>query len=132
MSCSDPIADALTIIRNGLEAGKAQVSFPYSKIKEGLVQVLKDEGYLSRVDVLDTKPAKTIKVALKYAANGERVIHALNRISTPGRRVYRGSKELRPVVNGFGVAIVSTSKGILADRTCREQRIGGEVLCEVV
>lgn len=132
MSCSDPIADALTVIRNGLEAGKAQVTFPYSKIKEGICKVLMAEGYLSRVDVLDTKPARTLKVGLKYSLDGERVIHSIQRVSTPGRRVYAGSQELKPVVNGFGVAVLSTNKGILSDRAAREQRVGGEVLCEVV
>ena len=132
MSCSDPIADALTVIRNGLEAGKAQVSFPFSKVKEGICKVLMAEGYLSRVDVLDTKPARTIKVGLKYSLDGERVIHNIKRISKPGCRVYTSSTDLKPVLSGFGVAVLSTNKGILSDRACREQRVGGEVLCEVV
>ena len=131
MSCSDPIADALTVIRNGIQAGKSEVKFPHSKIKEGLCEVLKDEGYISRVDVMDTKPARTIKVGLKYSDNGESVIHNIKRISKPGLRSYKGSDELKEVLNGFGVAIVSTNKGILSDRVCRKMKIGGEVLCEV-
>lgn len=131
MSCSDPIADALTIIRNGIQAGKNEVQFPHSNIKEGLCNVLKDEGYINRVDVLDTKPARTIKVALKYSDKGESVIHTLKRISKPGLRSYKGKDDLKPVLQGFGVAIVSTNKGILSDRVCREMNIGGEVLCEV-
>ncbi len=131
MSCSDPIADALTIIRNGIQAGKQEVKFPHSNIKEGLCNVLKDEGYLRRVDVLDTKPARTIKVGLKYADDGESVIHHIKRISKPGLRSYKGGSDLREVLNGFGIAIVSTNKGILSDRVCRKMNIGGEVLCEV-
>lgn len=131
MSCSDPIADALTVIRNGIQAGKAEVKFPHSRLKEGLCNVLKDEGYISRVDVMDTRPARTIKVGLKYADNGESVIHNIKRISSPGLRAYRGGKDLNEVLNGFGIAIVSTNKGILSDRVCRKMNIGGEVLCEV-
>ena len=131
MSCSDPIADALTIIRNGIQAGKNEVQFPHSKIKEGVCEVLKDEGYLSRVEVMDTKPARTIKVALKYSEDGESVIHNIKRISKPGLRTYNGKKELAPVLQGYGIAIVSTNKGILSDRVCRQMNIGGEVLCEV-
>ncbi len=131
MSQSDPIADALTIIRNGIQAGKNEVNFKHSKIKEGVCQVLKKEGYITRVDVLDTKPAKTIKVGLKYSDNGESVIHNIQRISKPGIRTYKGGSELKEVLGGFGIAIVSTNKGILSDRDCREMNIGGEVLCEV-
>lgn len=131
MSCTDPIADAITIIRNGIMVSKETVSFKHSKIKEGLCQVLLDEGYITRVDVLDTKPARTIKVGLKYDTDGNPVIHAIKRISTPGRRSYGGKAELQPVLNGFGIAVLSTNKGILSDRVCREMNIGGEVLCEV-
>lgn len=132
MSCSDPVADALTIIRNGLGAGKRSVSFPHSRIKESLCRVLQDEGYVTRVDTMDTKPAGTIKVELKYADDGMPVISRLQRISTPGCRVYMNSDQLkRPVISGFGIRVVSTSRGVLSDRVCRDQKIGGEVLCEV-
>jgi small subunit ribosomal protein S8 len=131
MSCTDPIADMLTVIRNGLAANHKSVTVPFSGIKNGICEVLKAEGYVSSVDVLDTKPAKTIKVTLKYGPAGEAVIHELIRASTPGLRRYAGSAELRPVIRGFGISIVSTSKGILSDRTCRAQKIGGEVLCIV-
>lgn len=131
MSCSDPIADALTIIRNGIQAGKQEVKFPHSKIKQGLCEVLKDEGYILRVDVMDTKPARTIKVGLKYSDDGESVIHNIKRISKPGLRDYKGRDELEDVLHGFGIAIISTNKGILSDRVCRKMNIGGEVLCEV-
>ena len=131
MSCTDPIADMLTVIRNGLMAGKKTVTLTHSNLKAGICQVLKDEGYIERFDVLDTKPGKTIQVGLKYAGNGESAIHELTRISTPGCRVYKGRGDLKPIIRGFGISILSTSKGILSDRVCRAQRIGGEVLCVV-
>ncbi len=131
MSQTDPIADLLTVIRNGVLANKATVSVPWSQVKQGIAQVLKDEGYLSRIDVLDTKPAKTLQVVLKYADTGEPVIHDITRVSTPGRRLYAGRKELKPIIRGFGVSIVSTSQGILSDRACRQRKLGGEVLCVV-
>jgi small subunit ribosomal protein S8 len=132
MSCSDPIADALTIIRNGLSAGKKTVTFPHSTIKALVCQVLQDEGYVGRIDMLETQPARTIKVGLKYADNGSPVIHAIKRVSSPGCRVYMNHEQLQtPVINGFGIRIISTSKGVLSDRVCRAQKIGGEVICEI-
>jgi small subunit ribosomal protein S8 len=132
MSCTDPIADALTVIRNGLNAGKQTVSFPHSRIKEALCQVLVDEGYLIRCDVMETKPAGTISVGLKYAESGDPVMRTIQRISKPGCRRYMASEELKaPVINGFGIRVVSTSRGVLSDRVCRAQKIGGEVLCEI-
>lgn len=131
MSCSDPIADMLTCIRNAVQANKSTVKFPHSKIKEGICEVLLDEGYITRIDVLDTEPAKTIKVGLKYGQDGERVINEIRRVSKPGCRVYSGGRKLRPVINGFGISILSTAKGILSDRKCRTGNIGGEVLCTV-
>lgn len=131
MSCTDPIADMLTVIRNGLAAGKTTVTMPHSQIKVGLLQVLKSEGYIGQFDVLDTKPAKTIKVALKYGPAGESVIQSLRRVSTSGKREYAGRKDLKPIIRGFGISIISTSRGILSDRDCRKQKLGGEVLCIV-
>lgn len=131
MSCSDPIADMITVIRNGVMVGKTEVSVPHSKIKEGICQVLVDEGYVTRFDVLETQPAKTIKVNLKYGPTGEQVIHEIRRVSKPGRRIYRKRAELRPIINGFGISVVSTSKGVLSDRACRAGNIGGEVLFTV-
>jgi len=131
MSCYDPIADMLTIIRNGLMAGKKAVTIRHSNVKLGICQVLKDEGYIERFDVLDTKPARTVQVQLKYGPNGEGVIHNVARVSTPGCRVYRGKSELKPIIRGYGISILSTSHGILSDRACRKQNLGGEVLCEV-
>ena len=131
MSCTDPIADMLTVIRNGLSAGKSTVTVPHSLIKKGVLQVLKDEGFIGQFDVLETKPAKTIKVQLKYGPAGEAVIQTIRRVSTSGKREYAGRKELKPIIRGFGISIISTSRGILSDRECRKQKLGGEVLCIV-
>jgi len=131
MSCSDPIADMLTVIRNGVRVTRDEVSFPHSKLKAGICQVLKDEGYIEGFDVLDTRPAKSIKVRLRYGGGGEQVIRTIQRVSKPGRRVHRRRRELHPVINGFGISIVSTSRGVLSDRACREANLGGEVLCVV-
>lgn len=133
MSCTDPIADMLTCIRNAIMAAKDQVDVPHSRIKEGIARVLLQEGYLAGFTVLDTKPARTLRLTLKYGDNGEPAIHAIDRISTSGRRIYRGCRELKPVIRGYGIAILSTPAGILSDRECRRRRprLGGEVLCTV-
>lgn len=131
MSCTDPIADMLTIIRNGLLAAKNQVDLPYSRIKEGIANILKAEGFVGEVSTIDTKPAKTLRVKLKYGQGGEPVIHEIIRISTGGRRVYAGRSQLKPIIRGFGISVVSTSQGILSDRDCRKRKLGGEVLCIV-
>ena len=125
------IADMLTVIRNGISVNKNQVDFPHSNIKAGICQVLKDEGYIDGFDVLDTKPARSIKVRLKYGQNGERVISTIKRISSPGCRVYKRKSQLRPIIQGYGISTLSTSKGILSDRACRAANIGGEVICVV-
>src|SRR4051812_1940171 len=101
MSCTDPIADMLTVIRNGLMANKPTVKVKHSQIKQGICQVLKDEGYITRIDVLDTKPAKTLQIGLKYGPGGEAVIHDVTRVSTPGLRRYAGRGELKPVLRGM-------------------------------
>lgn len=131
MSCSDPIADMLTCIRNAVMANKSTVKYPHSNIKEGITKVLLDEGYVTRYDVVDTVPARTIKVQLKYGPDGERVINEIRRISKPGCRVYSGGRSLRPVIDGYGISILSTNKGILSDRVCRTGNVGGEVICQV-
>ena len=131
MSCTDPIADMLCIIRNGLLSAKDSVDIRHSNIKHGICQVLKEEGYIGRIDVLDTKPARTIRVALKYGAGGEPVIHEVVRASTPGLRRYSGRDGLKPIMRGMGISILSTSQGILSDRSCRKRKLGGEVLCVV-
>ncbi|MFW5882222.1 MAG: 30S ribosomal protein S8 [Planctomycetota bacterium] len=131
MSCSDPIADMLTIIRNGVISGKKRVAFNHSKMKEGVCQVLQDEGYISRFEVLDTRPARRVQVHLKWDESGENPIHEIRRVSKPGCRVYQKQKALKPVINGFGISVVSTSRGILSDRACRAANVGGEVLAVV-
>jgi small subunit ribosomal protein S8 len=131
MSCTDPIADMLTVIRNGVSARKATVSVPHSNIKHGLAKVLAEEGYVASVDVLDTKPARTIQIGLKYAVNGEPAIHEITRVSTPGLRRYAARTDLKPIIRGFGISIISTSQGVISDRAARKQRVGGEVLCIV-
>lgn len=131
MSCTDPIADMLTVIRNGLMANKTTITVPHSVIKTGILEVLKAEGYITKFDVLDTKPARSIKVGLKYGPSGESVITEIRRVSTSGRRAYAGSKDIAPVIRGFGITILTTSRGIKSDRDCRKQKLGGEVICTV-
>lgn len=130
MSMTDPIADLLTRIRNGQAANKAQVSMPASKAKKAVVNVLKDEGYISDFaeTTVDGKPQ--LVVTLKYY-EGKPVIEKLNRVSRPGLRIYRGKDELPKVLGGLGVVIVSTSKGVMSDRQARALGEGGEVLCTV-
>lgn len=129
MSMSDPIADMLTRVRNGQMAGKTEVSMPSSKLKVSICQVLKDEGYISDFIIVgDVRPVMTVK--LKYF-EGRPVIEKIQRVSRPGLRIFRGSSELPKVQNGLGVAIVSTSQGVMTDRQARAAGHGGEVLCTV-
>ena len=130
MSMSDPIADMLTRIRNAQSTNKPVVSMPSSKLKNAIASVLKDEGYIDdfAVQVNDGKPQ--LNISLKYYA-GRPVIEKIQRISKPGLRVYRGNQNIPTVMNGLGVTIVSTSKGVMTDRKARAAGIGGEVLCVV-
>lgn len=129
MSMSDPIADMLTRIRNAQAMEKATVSMPSSKVKVSIAKVLKDEGYIEGFAVKgESKPE--LQIQLKYYA-GRPVIEKIERVSTPGLRVYKGSQELPKVMNGLGVAIVSTSRGVMTDHKARAQGVGGEVLCLV-
>jgi small subunit ribosomal protein S8 len=125
---TDPIADMLTRIRNSVRIEKPYVEMPTSKILVGIAQVLKDEGYIWDFEVLDTVPARTLRLQLKYGPNGERLITKILRRSKPGCRVYVGYKELLPVLSGLGIQVLSTPKGILSDRAARKEKIGGEVL----
>ena len=129
MILSDPIGDMLTRIRNGLRAGHTEVMMPGSKMKVAVVEVLKTAGYISDYTVAGEKPT-TLTVVLKYHDN-EPVIEGLRRISKPSRRVYVGSSDIPRVQGGLGVAILSTSNGIMSDRTARKANVGGEVLCYV-
>ncbi|HDP88359.1 MAG TPA: 30S ribosomal protein S8 [Thioalkalivibrio sp.] len=131
MSMSDPVADMLTRIRNGQQAGKVQVSMPASSLKAAIAQVMKDEGYIEGFKVEEAEANKrNLLVSLKYY-NGKPVIAKLKRVSRPGLRVFRGKNEIPTVLGGLGVAIVSTSKGVMSDRAAREAGHGGEVLCTV-
>lgn len=131
MNNQDPIADMLTRIRNANRVGRKKVLVPRSKICTGIAQVLQSEGYIERFDLLDRGPQGALQIELKYSLSGDRVIHEITRVSKPGRRVYRGAGELPSVLNGLGIAVVSTSKGVMSDRQAREQRVGGELLCTV-
>ena len=130
MSMSDPIADMLTRIRNGQQAQKSSVSMPASKLKAAIAKVLKEEGYIDDFAVRAEGNKSSLDVALKYYA-GAPVIERIERISRPGLRVYKGSDDLPRVMNGLGVAIVSTPKGVMTDRAARANRVGGEVICIV-
>jgi small subunit ribosomal protein S8 len=127
---SDPIADMLTRIRNGQQAQKAQVTMPSSKVKVAIAKVLKDEGYIEDFKVQQSGAKADLEVVLKYYA-GRPVIERIERVSRPGLRVYKGSDKLPRVMNGLGVAIVSTPQGVMTDRAARAGRVGGEVLCYV-
>jgi small subunit ribosomal protein S8 len=130
MSMTDPIADLLTRIRNGQSSGKTEVLMPSSKLKTAIAQVLKDEGYIDSFVVMPNDGKPTMKVQLKYY-QGRPVIDRLERVSRPGLRVYRGKDELPSILGGLGVAIVSTSQGVMTDREARAAGHGGEVLCIV-
>jgi len=131
MNNQDPIADMLTRIRNSNRVGRKVVLIHKSKICTGIAQVLKDEGYINEFDVIDDGQQGQIKVTLKYLFNGDRVIHSIDRESKPGRRLYKKVTDLPSVLNGMGIAVVSTSKGVMSDRRAREQNVGGELLCTV-
>ncbi|KUM03399.1 30S ribosomal protein S8 [Chromobacterium subtsugae] len=130
MSMHDPISDMLTRIRNGQRASKVAVSMPSSKLKVALAQVLKEEGYIEDFAVAGEAKKPVLDIQLKYYA-GRPVIERIDRVSRPGLRVYKGSTEIPKVMNGLGVAILSTSKGIMTDRKARSTGIGGELLCVV-
>jgi small subunit ribosomal protein S8 len=130
MSMSDPIADMLTRIRNAQSVDKAVVSMPSSKIKVAIAQVLKDEGYIDGFSVRSDDGKGLLEIALKYYA-GRPVIERIERVSRPGLRVYRGREAIPSVMNGLGVAIVTTPKGVMTDRKARQTGVGGEVLCYV-
>jgi small subunit ribosomal protein S8 len=128
---TDPIADMLTRIRNAVRIERPHVDMPLSKVKCGLADVLKREGYIWDWSEVEAQPAKQLRLELKYGPNGERVIRRIKRISKPSKRVYTGSKSLRPILNGLGIAVISTSRGVISDREARQRNLGGEVLCEL-
>lgn len=130
MSMSDPIADMLTRIRNGQRSQKASVAMPSSKVKVAIANVLKEEGYIEDFGVVTNGVKAELSIQLKYYA-GRPVIESIDRVSRPGLRIYKGKDDIPVVMNGLGVAIVSTSNGVMTDRKARAAGIGGEVLCVV-
>ena len=128
---TDPIADMLTRIRNAVRVERPSVNMPLSKVKRGLAEVLKREGYIWGFEEVAGEVVAELRIELKYGPNGERVIRHIKRVSKPGRRVYRHATGLRPVLNGLGISIISTSRGVISDREARQRNLGGEVLCEL-
>ncbi len=131
MSMTDPVADMLSRIRNGIQAHHDRVELPASKLKVEIARILKSEGFISNYKLIEDKVQSTLRVYLKYSDDGEPVIHGIERISRPGRRVYRNKQEIPRVLGGLGLAIVSTSKGVLAGHDAVKYGVGGEVLCQV-
>ena len=131
MTMTDPVADLLTRLRNICRLGRFRVAIPHSNLKEQVIDVLKREGFVESVEIKDARIGREIHVTLKYGPEGEQVITHLERVSKPGRRVYKKISDLPPVLSGMGIWILSTSKGILSDNEARAQRVGGEILCKV-
>jgi small subunit ribosomal protein S8 len=131
MGMTDPIADLLTRIRNALMAKHDAVEVPMSKLKEQVVVILKQEGYVTDFSVVETEPRATLRVELRYYDDRRPVILGLKRVSTPGRRAYYGAQDLPKVRDGLGTGIISTSRGLMTDRAARRANIGGEFLCAV-
>lgn len=131
MKTTDPISDVLNRLRNGMRAGHERVDLPASRLKEDLLKVLQDEGYVASYRRVEEKGRPVLRVALKYDAEGEPIVNGLERVSRPGRRVYAAAKEIPEVLGGLGISIVSTSRGIVTGRKARESRLGGEILCNV-
>jgi len=131
MIVTDPIADMLTRIRNANRNRTPSVEVPVSKEKKAIVEVLKENGYIKDYKLIEDKTQGTLKIYLKYTVDDEAVINNLKRISKPGRRVYRKVDKMERVLDGLGIAIVSTPKGILTDHECRKLKVGGEVLCHI-
>ena len=131
MANSDPIADMLTIIRNGGKAGFAKVDIPGSTIKLEMVRVLKEQGYIKDYKFLEDDKQGVLRVYIKYVTEGQPTIFGIERVSKPSCRVYSKSKQIEPVLNGLGISIVSTSKGLMTDKQAKEANVGGEILCNV-
>lgn len=131
MSMSDPIADMLTRIRNALMVNHQDVEMPFSKLKKNVAEVLKKEGYINDYHILDGGVQGVLKVDLKYGPNNEKVITGLSRTSKPGLRKYAKASQIPTALSGLGIAILSSSQGVISDREARQKKIGGEVLCQV-
>ena len=128
---TDPIADMLTRIRNGVAVGNAKVTMPSSKMKESIARILAAEGFIDRYEVKSADPGAELTVVLRYGDRRQPALQGIKRISKPGHRIYRGSSEIGRVQGGLGVAIVSTSQGLISDRDARRRHLGGELVCEV-
>ncbi len=131
MSMSDPIADMLTRMRNALLREHENVTIPSSLIKENIAKVLKAEGFIDDYSVQNASVGMELVITLKYSAKREPIIRSLQRVSKPGLRVFKGFKSLKPVLNGQGIYVISTSRGVMSDAQCKELKIGGEVICAV-
>jgi small subunit ribosomal protein S8 len=127
----DPITDLLNRLRNAMRSGHDRVDVPASRVKESLVKVLAEEGFIDSYRRVEEKPRPVLRVLLKYSPDGEPVVNGLERVSRPGRRVYAAAKDIPDVLGGLGVSILSTSRGILTGRQAREAKLGGEILCNV-
>ena len=131
MSMTDPIADMLTRIRNAQAARHDEAPLPYSRLKEAVAGVMKEEGYIADYRVAGAGVTKALHVALRYTAAGVPVVSGLTRVSRPGRRAYYGAGDIPRVLDGLGICILSTSRGVISDREARRRKIGGEVLCNI-
>lgn len=131
MSMTDPIADLLSRVRNALLAKHDRLDVPVSKLKLEVCRLLKEEGFIKNFRVIDGTPVGSLRIFLRYSPEGEPAINHVERISKPGRRVYIASKDIKPVRNGLGLGIVSTSQGLLSDAQARQRKVGGELLCEL-
>lgn len=131
MSMSDPIADMLTRLRNAIQAGHPSLDMPTSRLKVDVCQVLKDQGYIVDFEVLPEATPGVLRITLKYFADRSPAVQGIRRVSKPSLRVYRAAKDIKPVLSGLGISIVSTSKGVMTAKQARQQGVGGEVLCEV-
>jgi small subunit ribosomal protein S8 len=125
---TDPIADMLTRIRNAVRIERPILDMPASNMRRGIAQVLKEEGYIWDFEEIDTTPSRTLRLHMKYGPNGERLITRIDRVSKPGCRKYTGYKDLKPVLGGMGIQILSTPKGVISDRRARAEKVGGELL----
>lgn len=131
MSMTDPIADLLTRIRNAQNASHSHVEIPASRIKADILSILKSEGYIGDFEKDETGPQGSLRVALKYGTQDEHTIHSIERVSRPGRRIYCGKDEIPRVLNGLGITILSTSRGVMTGADCRKHGVGGEILCNI-
>ena len=131
MPVTDPVADMLTRIRNAIQVRHESVLIPQSRMKVAIAKILKEEGYISDFEVIEDSPQSRIRIFLSYAKDGSPAITKMARVSKPGRRVYRRASEIKPVLSGIGVGIISTSRGMLTFEKARQQGVGGEVICEI-